>query len=259
MTVVLRSTAMTPEPTPSRHGDVLVAIWCVVGVAMILTLALLSPLQDNTDALGAVGAAGAAVGVWLARQARPGLRPSEAVVAALIAAILLPGVARFGQFAFDVAAARTAAIAGGIGGAAAWLVARAPVRPVRSLGVWVAAAMMSAAFGLSIVSVLALRPTTSVEMTIRVVLVACGGLAGAVMGRLVPATRAPHALLGAAIAMGVPFVFQFVGALRWVPLRYVVEWGALLAIGGGLGWTAGRHRAAAAAAPSPIPPARTVD
>lgn len=237
------------DAPPTRHGDVLLTVWIVVGATVLLVLSLSESLRMPPLALAAIGALSAGYGEAVARALRPHVRFTETAVAIVIAFLLLPHVARFGAASLDRDAIVTMVIGTPLGLAAAWQMRRWNGRSGNFPETVAAVFIIAAAVALAIVAIVALdvlprRHTLEVGF----LLLAIAG--GTTFGGLVAGARPGHLVLGAMIVLLAPRLISM-GVLRLMPMYEVCVWTGALATGGTLGCLVGawlRKRALARAA-----------
>lgn len=252
---------MSEEAPSTRHGDVLLTVWIIVGATVFFVLSLSDTFHLPKIALAVLGAMAAGYGEAVARALRPHVRFTETAVAVVIAFLLLPQVARFGGKAFDRDALLTIAIGTPLGLGAAWQMRRwhagAGNFPAVAAGVFLAAASV----GLGVAALVALAPKSSIEHILEAAFIFASIGAGLSFGCLVPGARPGHLILGAMVVLLAPRLMS-IGILRHVPAFEVIKWTGALGIGGALGVLVGRPLRAHALARIPttnLPPARVVD
>jgi hypothetical protein len=254
----------SPDEVPStRHGDVLLTVWIVVGATVLLVLSLSETLRLPRVALAVVGALAAGYGEAVSRRLRPHVRFAETAVGVVVAFLLLPQVARFGSgAAFDREAIVTMAIGMPLGLAAAWQMRRwnasAGTFPEAVAGVFV----IAAAVALGVMMLVAFRPTTNIDRLLEIAFLLSSIAGGATLGALVPRARPGHLILGALFVLLAPRLLGM-GVLKHVSLYDVVRWTGALGVGGTVGCLGGqRLRAHLATRTTPatnLPAARVHD
>jgi hypothetical protein len=254
---------VSDEAPSTRHGDVLLTVWIIVGATVLMVLSFADTLHLPKAALAIMGAMAAGYGEAVSRALRPHVRVVETSVAVIIAFLLLPQVARFGSgAAFDHDAIITMAVGMPLGLGAAWLMRRwnagSGNHPELVAGVF----MISASVALGVVGLVAAQPQMNTEHALEIAFLLTSIAAGISFGGLVPGAKPGHLILGALLILLAPRVMG-VGVLRDLPLYDVTRWTGALGVGGTLGVLVGqglRKRALARRGPaSNLPEARVVD
>lgn len=255
---------MTEAPS-TRHGDVLLTVWIIVGASVFAVLLLSETFRLPPVGLAVVGALAAGYGEAVSRQLRPHVRFAETAVGVVVAFLLLPHVARFRAAApFDRDTLVTIAVGMPLGLAAAWQARKAKIpaggRPEIIAGVF----LSSAAVALGVILLITVQPQTfSILRAFEIAFLLTSIAAGVTMGALVPSARFGHLILGAMCVLLAPRMLQLGGA-KHMPLYDVIRWTGALGVGGTLGCLVGQRLRAhlasrAAAAPPALPEARVHD
>jgi hypothetical protein len=253
---------VSDEAPSTRHGDVLLAVWIIVGGTMCFVLTFTDMMHLPRLALALMGALAAGYGEAVSRALRPNVRFRETAVAVIIAFVLVPQAGRFGGKPFDHQALLTMIVGTPLGLAAAWLMRRwkatAGNAPEVVAGVFLAAA----AVGLGVVLLVALNPKSHFDHLLEVAFLVTSIAAGASFAAVAPRAHPGHLILGAMIVLVAPRLMT-IGILRYVPVSDVMKWTGAIGVGGTLGVLVGRKlraRALERARPATnLPEARVVD
>ena len=191
------------EAPSTRHGDVLLTVWIVVGATVLVVLSLSQTLRMPSLALAVIGAASAGYGETVARALRPHVRFVDTAAAIVIAFMLLPIVARFGTGGYGDDAIVIMAVGTPLGVGAAWQTRRWNARPGNFPHTVAAVFIIAAAVALAVVSIVSLdvlpgRHTLELGF---LVLATAGGLT---FGGLVAEARPGHLVLGALFVLLAP-------------------------------------------------------
>jgi hypothetical protein len=252
------------EAPSTRHGDVLLTVWIVVGATMFFVLLLSDTVPLPHWALAIVGAGSAGYGEAVSRRLRPHLRFTETAVGVVVAFLLLPHVTRFGSGAlFDTHAIVTIAVGAPLGLGAAWHVRHAKLGaggyPEIAAGIFV----IAAAVALGVMLLVATEPSGRIERQLEIMFLMTSIAAGLTLGALAPGARPGHLIVGGLCVFLAPRVLQL-GFIHELPLYDVLRWTGALGVGGTLGclvgkWLRVRAAARSAAAMTNLPVARVHD
>jgi hypothetical protein len=253
---------VSDEAPSTRHGDVLLTVWIIVGATVLFVLWFADTMHVPRWGLGVVGALAAGYGEAVSRALRPHVRVAETSVAVVIAFVLLPQVARWGGKPFDRDAIITMVVGIPLGLGAAWQMRRwnagAGNFPEVAAGIFLTAA--SVALGIALL--IAIEPNDDVERYLEASFLLAAIAAGLTFGGLVPGAHPGHLIVGAMAVVLAPRMMS-IGWLQDVPSYEVVKWTGALGVGGTAGILVGRKLRKQAIDSAPpktnLPEARVVD
>lgn len=248
------------EAPSTRHGDVLLTVWVIVGATTFIVMTISDTLRLPQAGLALAAAVAAGYGETVARAIRPHVRFVETAIGVIIAMLLVPSVARFGAPTFDREGVGVMAVGIPIGLVAAALMHKWRVGAGNFPEVAAGVAMSAAAVGLGVIVLRTIvYPDIAGRHAIDVSFVITGALAGFSFGALVPGARWSHMAAGAALVLFAPAMFR-VGVLRGVPVYDAFQFAFSLGAASVVGCLAGRtlrgRLEARAAGASVLPAAR---